>query len=336
MTRLPSIRSAVADPVLVVGGYGYRNVGDEAILAGLLRLLEPARVTVVSRSPAETTALHGVPAVGLRQAVDALRRHRTVLIGGGGLFGRDMGRLGRLLPGYGLLAAAAGRRVLLEGIGLDADMPPVTRRLVRRLASVAERVAVRDRASARMLADWGIETAVGPDLSARMAPVPVAVGEALLRQAGVPGGRPVIGLALTAVNPALAPAVEAAVATAVDRLTDLDFCLVPMSQHPFVAHHNDFVFARRIQAVAPRVSVLEGAFHPAAVLSVFGRLSAVVGMRFHSLLFAERAKLPLVPLAYAPKCDAWLAERGMASVAPDGEGIAMALTAVLPSSRLAS
>ncbi len=51
------------DPVLVVGGYGYRNVGDEAILASLLRALEGRRVTVVSRLPAETTAMHGVRAV---------------------------------------------------------------------------------------------------------------------------------------------------------------------------------------------------------------------------------------------------------------------------------
>ena len=47
----------------MVGAYGYRNVGDEAILAGLLTTLGGRRVTVVSRSPAETSALHGVPAI---------------------------------------------------------------------------------------------------------------------------------------------------------------------------------------------------------------------------------------------------------------------------------
>ena len=36
---------SLRDPVLIVGGYGYRNVGDEAILAGQLRRLAGHRVT---------------------------------------------------------------------------------------------------------------------------------------------------------------------------------------------------------------------------------------------------------------------------------------------------
>jgi polysaccharide pyruvyl transferase WcaK-like protein len=48
-----------AKPLLIVGGYGYRNAGDEAILAGLLEVTGRDGVTVVSRSPAETAASHG-------------------------------------------------------------------------------------------------------------------------------------------------------------------------------------------------------------------------------------------------------------------------------------
>ena len=55
----------LADPVLVVGAYGYGNVGDEAVLAGLLAKLGDRSVTVVSRDPESTTRLHGVPSVGL-------------------------------------------------------------------------------------------------------------------------------------------------------------------------------------------------------------------------------------------------------------------------------
>src|SRR4029079_2093849 len=53
-------------PILVVGAYGYRNFGDEAILAGLLRKLGHREMTVVSRSPHETTAMHGVKAVTVK------------------------------------------------------------------------------------------------------------------------------------------------------------------------------------------------------------------------------------------------------------------------------
>ena len=145
--NLPPLR----DPVLVVGGYGYRNVGDEAMLAGLLRILEGRRVTVLSRTPAETSATHGVRAVPLWQAPTQLRTHATVLTGGGALFGRDMGRLGRALPMYGRLARLMGRRVVVAGVSIERDTPAVQQRHARALLGSADWVQVRDRSSAKLL-----------------------------------------------------------------------------------------------------------------------------------------------------------------------------------------
>jgi len=312
-------------PILVVGAYGYRNAGDEAILAGLLRGLGDSRVTVVSRSPAETAALHGVEAVGLAGAPGALLRHRSVLIGGGGLFGRDMGRIGRLLPLFGLLANAMGRTVVVEGVGVDPDMGRIHRLLVRRLLHRAEHVSVRDRTSARILDGWGVAADVADDLSAQVAPAAARVGRALLRTAGVDGRRPVIGLCLTAVNGEAAPGLDDAILTLMRRHPEREFCFIPMSQHPHVERHNDLLLARRLQASWPALRIVEGTHHPSELLSLFGALGAVVGMRYHSLLFAERMGVPLVPVSYAAKCDAWLGERGLRSVPPTGVAVARAL-----------
>lgn len=326
----------LAEPILVVGAYGYRNVGDEAILAGLLTTLGGRRVTVVSRSPAETSALHGVSAIPLAGAVPALRRHRTVLIGGGGLFGRDMGRIGRMLPLFGLLARALGRRLIVEGVGVDAGMSGLHRSLVRRLLRAADRVTVRDEASVRLLRGWGIAPLVAEDLSARMAPAPAKVGRGLLRAAGVEERRPVIGLCLTAVNDALTPSLTAAISDLTESHPELQFCFLPMSQHPFVERHNDLLLARSLRAANPRLKILEGAHHPAAVASLFGALDAVVAMRYHAYLFAERTGVPLIPIAYADKSLAWLEERGLEAVEPSGEALSRALVALLPARSEAS
>ena len=53
------------------------------------------------------------------------------------------------------------------------------------------------------------------------------------------------------------------------------------------------------------------AHHRAALLSLFGALDAVVAMRYHAYLFAERAGVPLIPIAYADKSVTWLEERGI-------------------------
>ncbi|MEX0626202.1 MAG: polysaccharide pyruvyl transferase family protein [Chloroflexota bacterium] len=324
------------EPILVVGAYGYRNAGDEAILAGLLRTLAGRRVTVVSRSPAETAALHGVCAIGLSGSVGALRRHRSVLIGGGGLFGRDMGRIGRLLPLYGLLAAALGRTVRIEGVGIDPDLTGIHRLLVRRLLQAAAQVSVRDGVSAAVVREWGFDVVASDDLSAHMPAAPAAIGRGLLRTAGVGEGRKVVGLCLTAVNDAITDRVSAAVLAAMRRHPEMEFCFIPMSQHPYLEGHNDLVLARRLQASWPGLRIVEGAHHPSALLSLFGSLDAVVGMRYHSLLFAERAGVPLVPLSYAAKSDAWLAERRLRAVPATVAGLSRALARILPARSRAS
>ena len=318
------------EPILVLGACGYRNVGDEAILAGLLRQVGPdRRVTVVSRMPAETAALHGVRAIPLRASVGALRSHRSLIIGGGGLFGRDMGALGRLIPLYGLLASSLGLKVAIQGVGVDRETRPVAASLLRRLGRRAVALSVRDARSAETLAESGLAAEVVPDLSAGLEPAAAARGRDLLRRAGPDPRHTVVGLALTAVRAHQLADLEAAVAACIAGLPDVQFCFIPMSQHPFVPAHNDLVLGRRLQLRSPRLAILEGSLRPEEVMAVFGSLSAAVCMRYHSLLFAARAGTPIIPVPYAPKCDAWLDEHDLQGVPLEGVALASAIAAAV-------
>ncbi len=327
MTGVIDIVRLPAKPTLIVGGYGYRNAGDEAILSGLLELTGRDGVTVVSRAPAETAAIHGVRSVGIRRAPRELLRHRGVVIGGGGLFGRDMGGLGRLLPLAGLVATTRAEVALL-GIGVDADMPRTTRALLGALGRRASSVVVRDGASAEILRGLGVHATVGPDLSSRVRSAGRDGGLRRLELAGLePRRRPVVGLLLTALNRTLADEVERAVLGAVEASPDVDFCLVPMSRHPFVAGHNDEVFARRLVARQPRLRIVPPPDDTSELLGLFEAFVAAVCMRYHGLLFAERAGIPIVPFAYAEKCRHWLADRGLAPAQPSTGAIVEALAA---------
>lgn len=324
-----NILAGLAEPILVLGGYGVRNVGDEAMLAGLLRQIGPNRpVTVVSRMPAETAALHGVKAIQPWEAVRALRSHSSLIIGGGGLFGRDMAALGRLIPLYGLLASQLGLKVAIQGVGVDRDMRPVAAVFLRRLARRAVAFSVRDHQSSEVLAEWGIRADVLPDLSAGIDPAPARRGSELLRRAGIDANRPVVGLGLTAMR-GDQTALEAAVAHCIAALPDVQFCFIPMSQHPFVHAHNDLLLGRRLQLRSPGLAILEGSFRPEEVMAAFTSLSAAVCMRFHSLLFAARVGTPIIPLPYAPKCEAWVEEHGLERVAIEGPALASAVRAAV-------
>jgi polysaccharide pyruvyl transferase WcaK-like protein len=323
----------MSERTLVVGGYGYGNVGDEAMLAGLLTQLDPEQVTVVSRDPRRTTVTHGVRSIPIHLAPIALATHRSVLIGGGSLFGRDMGRLGRLLPAFGVMASRLGKRVELVGIGLD-DVSP-TNRSVRRLLRLAARVVVRDGRSLEVARRWGVNATLEPDLSSAMPGADPNVGRELLRSSGVDMRRPVVGLCLTAVDEGLARNVVESLSAAIDRLAEVEFVFVPMARHPSVPAHDDGVLGRRLADARPRVHLLEQSDDPAAILSAFEWFDAAACMRFHSLVFAERSGVPIVPISYASKCSVWLGERGMTSIEPTVEALSDAISRVLPAERRA-
>jgi polysaccharide pyruvyl transferase WcaK-like protein len=65
------------------------------------------------------------------------------------------------------------------------------------------------------------------------------------------------------------------------------------------------------------------------VLSAFEQLSAVISMRYHGMLFAERVGVPLVPLVYAEKNVRWLDERGLRAVPAEAGPLTTALHAAL-------
>ncbi len=317
-------------PTMIVGGYGYRNAGDEAILAGLLTLTGRDGVTVVSRAPAETAAIHRVRSISIATAPLAMLRHRGLVIGGGGLFGRDMGLLGRLLPLAGIIAASAGKGVSIIGIGADREMPASGRWLLGALGRRAICTVVRDDDSRAVLRSLGIHATVAGDLSSRVASAGREAGLRRLEAAGFkPRRRPVVGLCITAIDLELATHVVDALVAAVDALPGADFCVLPMSQHPFVDTHNDAILAHRLVAMRSRVQIVHPPDDTAELLGLFDAFSAAVCMRYHSLLFAERGGIPIVPIAYAEKCRHWLADRGMTSIQPTPAAVIAGLRAVL-------
>jgi polysaccharide pyruvyl transferase WcaK-like protein len=286
-------------------------------------------VTVVSRSPTETAVTHGVRSIGIEHAAGALGRHRSVVIGGGGVFGRDMGRIGRMLPAFGLLAVALGKTVVIDGVDIDRPTTTAARIMLPVLLRSVRGVRVRDHASAATVARWGVTPSVRPDLSAWMAPASAEAGRSLLQRAGLDLDRPIVGLALTAVNPTLTEPVLRTVSATMDALPEPLFCFIPMSRHPWVASHNDSLLARRLGELQPRLAVLDGPLPPDVVLAAFGQLSAVVAMRYHAMLFAHRAGVPLVPISYAEKTDCWLGEHDLRPVLPQAGALAQAIRAAL-------
>jgi polysaccharide pyruvyl transferase WcaK-like protein len=317
--------------VLILGGYGVRNVGDEAILEGLLgQLPEVNAVRVVSRLPEETGRLHGVEGVSPRDAILALLRSDALIVGGGGMFSSDTGPFGRYIPLFCRLALLRGIPVAFHGVGIYPSTPPKLLESITALAPKLSSFTVRDAISADLMDSLGVTVEQIPDLAESMPLAEPSIGRDLLRSIGISGDKAVVGLCLTGIQKDIAVRLNSAVPELIESRPDIDFCFIPISQHPMNPRHNDVNLARELQARSPRMRILDGVVHPAHVQAVFTQLSAAICERFHSYIFAHRAGVPLIGVPYAEKCNSWLNEHGMEGVDLREQSLTTALSKALP------
>lgn len=326
-------RARGARPALIIGGYGVGNVGDEAILAGLLQEHADLRdAMVVSYDPAQTERLHGVAAVSplSPRFLRALRRAGTVVVGGGGLFSAYTGPLARGIPWAALLARRMGRRVEFRAVGAYPGTPAVTARVLARAVERAHHVSVRDASSERYLRALGVRRPIErvQDPALALAPPPRAhVRTLLAARAPRALGRFVLFGVRRIKDREAGPRLERALAGLGTVLLDhgVEPVLLPFSAHPYEYYADDRRLARELAQAIGGGTVLDAELHPRVVLGVVRESACVVAMRLHAMLFALRAARPLVAIPYDAKCTDVLEEHGLEGVDPaHATGLALA------------
>ncbi len=181
--------------VLLSGWYGGGNVGDEAVLAALVQMLRERNpdlpIAALSVNPKQTARLHGIKAFKRSplQVRAALTACDTFALGGGGTV-QDVTSVWNL-PSfllYPLLARRLGKRVVWCGVGVGPLGTRLGRWLTARAAWAAQRITVRDEASAELLARVGapmgrVEITADPALALR--PIDRAAAMKVLQEANV-------------------------------------------------------------------------------------------------------------------------------------------------------
>ncbi|MCH2666359.1 MAG: polysaccharide pyruvyl transferase CsaB [Deinococcales bacterium] len=150
--------------LLLSGYYGFGNIGDEAILAGILTSLKGRHeITVLSNDPRSTSYLHKVKAVHrYLGALKALFECDVLISGGGGLL-QDATSRRSLIYYLGLIrwARKLGKRTIIFGQSLGPLSNQGLKAIQRELRGIP--TAVRDIQSRKLLADLGIHAELTAD-----------------------------------------------------------------------------------------------------------------------------------------------------------------------------
>lgn len=309
----------MAPRLLISGWYGQGNLGDEAVLAGMLqtigRALPEARITVLSDDPPRTEREHGVKAVArdnrgprrrlLSETLPMLRSD-AFLIGGGGLV-KDFGSLPGNVHGWlrpGVVARTLRRKCMWYAVGVDDLRFEESEAYARRAAERADVLTVRDEGSARKLAATGLREE--PLLTAD----PAIVLDDPERERS--RDRPVVAVcprhwkvaSADVERPELQGRLVAELAAALDSLHErFD---VRVAFVPFRAERGDddrevcaaIRDGMRHTGAAETLALPDA---PAAAAEILASCELVVGTRLHSLILAAAGGTPFHALDYMPK-----------------------------------
>ena len=307
--------------IVISGYYGFKNAGDEAMLYSILRAvrsIDPAaEVTVISGKPEQTEAafgVHAVPRFGGRAIFRKLCA-ADVLISGGGSLLQDVTSSRSCLYYLSLIwmAALLGKKVMLYAQGIG----PIRRRWVARLArfvlSRADAITVRDETSEQFLKQIGVTAPIytTADSVFFLTKEETETGKAILRAAGVPENKKIVGLSVR--NWKDAETWTKAFATYIEKMAkeDVSLVFIPM-QHP-----DDTRVAKSLcEKGFENVYFLDGTYRVEELMSIIGGLNLLVGMRLHALIFAALSHIPMIGISYDPKIDNFLSSVGEEALFP--------------------
>lgn len=303
--------------IVVSGYYGFKNAGDEAMLAAMIEVLldlEPnIKITVISANPEDTKHRHGVEAVywlNYLQIAHVIRKSDLLISGGGSLLqnvtsGRSLYYYMSIL----FLAKFVGTPVMLYAQGIGPICGGFAKKAMNIIGNMVNLITVRDSGSLGELEQLCIKKPkihVTADPVLAIHPVDKEMGRAIFKQHGLDGAKPLVGISVREwrgwehYKNILAEAADA-----IAKEFDARIVFLPM-QFP-----EDVVAAQKIAKKAKcNTVVLNDEYTTSELLSLVGNLDLLIGIRLHALIFAGVMGIPMIGMSYDPKIDRFLTSIG--------------------------
>lgn len=308
----------------ISGSYGMHNLGDEAILESIVKMIRErvpsAEFRIFSRNALHTNEHHGFDAVDVRRLTDREIAGRlsdldVFILGGGGiLYDGEV----HLYLREANMATLLGVPLVVYAVGAGPLKNPDDRSLVGKVLSKAAVVTTRDSESMELLRACGVRASVmevTADPALLLEPCDQEKSAAFLAAEGLKPGERLIGVSVRQPD-VTCPWLERIgyhelLAEAVDFLLGDEKAralFVPMEPAHDIEQAKIVVGKMRH---AGRAITLEQNLRPCEAMGLIGHLELAVGMRLHFTIMAAAVGVPIAPLYYAPKVNAFVRELGI-------------------------
>jgi len=299
--------------VLICGAYGHGNAGDDAILEAIvleMREIDPSMpVTVLSRRPDEEAARFGINALHTFDFFGFLRemRRTKLYISGGGSLIQDV--TSRRSLWYYLLSIFAakklGNKVIMYGCGIG----PVTRRynigLVRRVLNAnVDVITLREEASMSELEQYRVNK---PKIILASDPaliLPAENGGLLdrkMRELGLEADGKYICFALRQWE---GFDNKAGIFAAAADYAHTKYGFIPVFLP--IQKKDDIAADIVNESMETPSYILRDTMNSRLAIGILSKMSILISMRLHGLIFAAGQGVPLIAVEYDPKVGAFM------------------------------
>lgn len=314
MDILPSNRECT---VMIVGYYGYGNLGDEAILEVLIKDIKEVnsqiQIVVPSIKPENIKERHEVHPIQLISwnMIRSIIKADLIIIGGGGLFSSDSGFFTYFVPLLAILGKILRKKVSYYAIGIYSTTPPLLLKLTKFSLKFADVISVRDTASLKVIRnELKRKILLVPDPALRLPFIGREIALKILQRNGIDTNKFLIGLSLRSMNEEIDDKLAKEVAKTVNWILDaLDAIVIfytfcPQSDYTI----DDREIAKAIKKMIKhqdRFKILEY-YPPSVTKGLIGVMDYFIGMRLHSMIFAHSMNVPFIGIIYEEKCKSFL------------------------------
>ena len=309
-----NLRDGVRDGVLICGAYGFGNTGDDAILQaiiGEMRRIDPHMpLTVLSRRPKDTQRTFGVNAChrfGVHAIRRVLRRSQLFISGGGSLMQDVTSRLSLwYYLGTIRMAHGCGCKVQMYGCGIGPIIYDRDRKLAAHIINTCvDKITLREPDSRETLKTFGVtapEVILASDPALTLPPASRSRIDSILRAHDMELDGKYIGFVLRK-WPGMEEKATVFAAGAV-------YAYLKYGLTPVFLSINFRADGEASQMVTEHLSIpfhmIDEQMSSGEVIGVLSRMTTVVSMRLHGLIFAAGQGVPLIGVAYDPKVTAFL------------------------------
>ena len=304
-------RAVLAEHTRVVlsGYYGFRNLGDDAILLALRdRLHETvpgATLLALSRRPEETREKCGVAAANRFNpfAVRKAIKSASCFVSGGGSLLQDHTSTRSLLYYAALIRMAKhyGKRIMFYANGIGPVETAQDRKRVRAVSEMADVITLRDEESLSALRDMGVQN---PNIRVTADPVYAMPGGdrerglALLAERSVPTDKPIVGVSVRFASGMETNVAEfAKFCDALGETATVVFIDMQQGMDGLASA----AVREKMQTTAYEVSA---PYAPQTMADMLSCMDVVVSTRLHSMIFAACSGVPVLGVVYDPKVSA--------------------------------